>query len=67
LGNGELREAAMQADHELRKNKHDGFVQTFESRKMDGNFAIECALLFRMTLFTGHGFPLKSRLAIGEP
>jgi hypothetical protein len=34
---------------------------------MDGNLAIECALLFGMTFFTGHGFPLKSRLAIGEP
>ena len=35
LGNRELREAAMQADHELRKDPHDKFVQTFESGEMD--------------------------------
>jgi hypothetical protein len=67
LGKGELREAAMQADHELRKNPHDGFVQTFESGEVDSNFAAERSLLFGMTFFTGHGFLLKSRLAVGEP
>jgi len=54
---GELREAAMQTDHELRKNPHDGFVQTIEAGKMDGSFAVEHALLIGMACFTGHGEP----------
>jgi hypothetical protein len=45
FGNCELREAAMETDHELRKNKHQGFVQTFGFGEMNGNFAVENALL----------------------
>lgn len=45
FGNGELREAAMKTDHEFRKDKHHGFVQTFVSWKMDGYFSAENALL----------------------
>ena len=45
LRNGELREATLKTDHELRKDKHHGFVQTFTSGEMDGNFAAENALL----------------------
>jgi hypothetical protein len=52
--NGELREAAMQTDHEFRENPHDGFVQTFESAEMDGNFAVEHSLLVGMATSTGH-------------
>ena len=55
--NDELRGTAMQADHELRKNPHDGFVQTLESPEVDGNFAVEHALLIGIACFTGHGEP----------
>jgi hypothetical protein len=55
--NRELREAAMQTHHQLRKDPHDGFVQTFESGEMDGNFAIKHALLIGMANFAGHGEP----------
>jgi hypothetical protein len=51
---GELREAAMQTDHELRKDPHDGFVQTFESGEMDSNFAVENALLIGLASFAVH-------------
>jgi hypothetical protein len=45
----------MQADHEARKNPHDGFVQTFESPEMNGNFAVERSLLIGMASFASHG------------
>ena len=45
LRNGEHRETALKTDHELRKDKHHRFVQTFTTGKMDGNFAAENALL----------------------
>ena len=51
---GEFRETTMQTDHKLRENPNDGFVQTFESREMDSNFAVENALLFGMASFAGH-------------
>jgi len=37
----------MQTDRKLWKNPHDGFVETFESGKMDGNFAVEQRLAYR--------------------
>jgi hypothetical protein len=51
---GEFRETTMQTDHELRKNPHDGFVETFDSAEMDGNFAVEHALLIGLASFAGH-------------
>src|SRR5580765_3020050 len=51
FGNGELRVAALQTDHKLRKNPDDGFFQPFASGKMDGNFAIEHVLLFGAASF----------------
>lgn len=55
FGNGELCEATMQTDHKLRKNPHDGFVQTFESGEMDSKFAGEYPLLIGLAFFAGHG------------
>ena len=55
--NGELCEAAMQTDHDLRKNPHDGFIQTFEISEMDGNFAVEHSLAIGMASLTLHGGP----------
>jgi len=47
----------MKTDGELRKNKDQGFIQTFVSGKMDSNFAVENALLVGMAPFTVHGDP----------
>jgi len=54
FGNGELREAAVETNQELRKVPNDRFFQSFASGEMDGNFAVVNAPLFRMTSFTGH-------------
>jgi hypothetical protein len=43
--NGEFRQAGMQTDPELRKNPHEGFVQTFESGEMHRNFPVKRALV----------------------
>ena len=65
FGDGELRHAAIQADHEFRKDPHDGFVQALESRKMDGNFAAEPLLVFGSTSLTGHKLTSRDRRARG--
>jgi len=59
FGNGELREAALQTDHKLRKNPYDGFFQPCESGEMDGNLAVKHVLLFGMASIAGHGKPSK--------
>ena len=43
--NGELRKATIQADQKLWKDPHDGFAQTLEPRKMNGDFSVEVALV----------------------
>jgi len=45
FGNGELRDAALEADLELWKHPHDGLVQTLESGEMNGDFSVEIALM----------------------
>lgn len=56
-GNCKLREATMKTDGELRKDKDQGFIQTFAPAEMDSNFAVENALLVGMAPLTVHGDP----------
>jgi hypothetical protein len=60
LGDSELGKAATKTDRELRKDKHDGFVQTFEPGEMNGEFAIENALLIGIAPFACHNTILGS-------
>jgi len=50
----------MQTDDQLREDPNDLFVQTFESGKMDSNFAIEHALLIGLASFARHHDPNAS-------
>jgi len=45
----------MQTDRKLWKNPYDGFAETFDPRKMGGNFTVEHTLLIGMASFTRHG------------
>jgi hypothetical protein len=60
---GELREATIQTNDDLRKNPHDGFVKAFESAEVDRKFTVEHALVIGMASFTGHGETLISDVA----
>jgi hypothetical protein len=44
----------MQTDHELRESPHDGFVQTCQSREMDGSLAVEHAQLVGIARLARH-------------
>jgi hypothetical protein len=61
LWNGKLGQAAMQADQDLGKNQHMGFIQTAWSGKMDSNFGIEHSLLFGIASSADHGCLLYLR------
>src|SRR5207248_5620272 len=54
FGNLESREAALQADFNLRERPDNGHVQTLEAREMHSNFATECACVGGLTRFTRH-------------
>jgi hypothetical protein len=46
FGNDKLSNATVEANHKLGKNPHDGFVDIFQSRKVDGNFSPELLQVF---------------------
>ena len=56
----------MQADNKPREDKNGGLVQTFKSREMDSNFAVERPLLIGLAFFAGHGEPAPFKDALGK-
>ena len=49
-----MRQATIKADQKVWIHPHDGLVQTFESRKMNGDFTMEIALVLRVARIAGH-------------